>query len=442
MKKIFSFMLLCAAVVFAGCSKDDDPATPTIPVEKVTLSKTTLSLIVGETETLTATVFPEELENKEVAWTSNKSSVATVDDKGVVTAKGAGDATITATSVADKTKIATCVVTVKAFPDDKFQNEGKTGIDGSDWEKAYEIASKEQLVLLATRINGNESSNWNGKYYKLIADIDFGADNTDIWTPIGFNYTKPFNGYFDGGNHTIKGKLIAGVSANRFGIFGQISGESEIRNLNFAGIHDTSAATSLYYEGGIVGYIDTNSSVINCSNTASLDSSAGNLGGIAGWVNGSAIACLNTGNINSTDTGGSNPGVGGISGLGYIGSKVWGCINKGMSITSVSRDIGGISGVGDPVACWSNATTISSSGENTRKGGILGGRYDGTANTCYWREISGIGGSGYATITNGASFAGDKPTTEQIKAMNDAWQAAQPNREYQLNATTGEIEKK
>lgn len=438
-------MLLCAAVVFAGCSKDDDnddSTTSTIPVEKVILSKTTLSLIVGETETLTATVIPEELENKEVVWTSSKSSVATIDDKGVITAKGAGDVIITATSVADKTKIVTCVVTVEALATDKFQNEGKVGIDGSDWEKAYAIASKEQLALLATYINGSESSNWNGKYYKLIGDIDFGADNTDVWTPIGFNYTMPFNGYFDGGNHSIKGKLIAGASVNRFGIFGHISGESEIRNLNFTGIHDTSAATSLFYEGGIVGYIDTNSSVINCSNAANLNSSAENLGGIAGWINGSAIACINTGNINSMGTGGSNPGIGGINGIGYIGSKVWGCINKAMSITSISRRIGGISGAGDPVACWSNATTISSSEENTRKGGILGGRYDGTANTCYWREISGIEGSGYATITNGASFTGDKPTIEQIKAMNDAWQVAQPNREYQLNATTGEIEKK
>ena len=82
-----------------------------IPVTGVSLNKSTLALNVGASETLRATVAPNNATNKKVNWTSNKTSVATVDANGKVTAKAAGSATITATSE-DGNKTATCTVTV------------------------------------------------------------------------------------------------------------------------------------------------------------------------------------------------------------------------------------------------------------------------------------------------------------------------------------------
>ena len=77
--------------------------------------------------TLTATVLPANAENKNVIWSSNNTSVATVSD-GVVTPVSPGDATITVKSV-DGNKTATCKVSV-SFPNyvihGKFKNE-------SDW---------------------------------------------------------------------------------------------------------------------------------------------------------------------------------------------------------------------------------------------------------------------------------------------------------------------
>ena len=113
MKKIYSLMLLCAAIVFAtGCSKDDDSTSTPVSVSGVTLDKTTLSIEVGGTSTLIATVSPDNAADKSVAWSSDKTDIATVKD-GVVTAVAAGTATITVTSVADATKKATCTVTVE-----------------------------------------------------------------------------------------------------------------------------------------------------------------------------------------------------------------------------------------------------------------------------------------------------------------------------------------
>ncbi|MGM9743656.1 MAG: Ig domain-containing protein, partial [Candidatus Cryptobacteroides sp.] len=82
------------------------------PVTSVTLSKTSASLKVGETVTLTATVGPDDATDKTVTWTISDATVATVSN-GVVTAKKMGTATITA-KAGEKT--ATCTITVIPTP--------------------------------------------------------------------------------------------------------------------------------------------------------------------------------------------------------------------------------------------------------------------------------------------------------------------------------------
>ena len=77
---------------------------------KVSLNRSTLSLLAGKTATLTATVTPSGAKDKTVTWTSSSSSVARVSSSGVVTAVRAGTATITAT--ASNGAKATCKVTV------------------------------------------------------------------------------------------------------------------------------------------------------------------------------------------------------------------------------------------------------------------------------------------------------------------------------------------
>lgn len=78
------------------------------PVSGITLDKTELTVNQGETATLVATVLPEDAGDKTVTWTTSADNVATVAD-GVVTAVGAGSATITAKAGEFE---ATCAVTV------------------------------------------------------------------------------------------------------------------------------------------------------------------------------------------------------------------------------------------------------------------------------------------------------------------------------------------
>ena len=83
-----------------------------IPVSQITLNKVETSISVGNSETLTATVAPENAANKALKWASSDEDVATVAPDGTVTAVKVGTATITATAADGSGKSATCTVTV------------------------------------------------------------------------------------------------------------------------------------------------------------------------------------------------------------------------------------------------------------------------------------------------------------------------------------------
>jgi uncharacterized protein YjdB len=85
---------------------------PVVPVTGVTINKSTTSLTVGGSETLTATVSPSNATNQTVVWTSNNPAVASVDG-GTVNFVGVGSAVITVTTQ-DGGFTATCAVTVNA----------------------------------------------------------------------------------------------------------------------------------------------------------------------------------------------------------------------------------------------------------------------------------------------------------------------------------------
>ena len=87
-----------------------------VSVTAVSLNKSTLSLKVGESSTLRATISPSDATDKGVIWTSNRTSVATVSSSGVVTGKAAGTAVITVRTN-DGGKTSTCNVTVTSNPE-------------------------------------------------------------------------------------------------------------------------------------------------------------------------------------------------------------------------------------------------------------------------------------------------------------------------------------
>ena len=85
--------------------------TQPVLVTGVSLNESSVTLLVGNTEQLTATVAPANATDKNVTWTSSNTNVATVSANGLITTISAGTATITATTqVGGYT--ASCIVTV------------------------------------------------------------------------------------------------------------------------------------------------------------------------------------------------------------------------------------------------------------------------------------------------------------------------------------------
>lgn len=89
---------------------DVKEATGGTAVTSVTLNQEDLSLEVGKTGKLSATVLPASAADKSITWSSSNTDVASVISNGTVTAKKAGTAVITATAVNGKN--ASCTVTV------------------------------------------------------------------------------------------------------------------------------------------------------------------------------------------------------------------------------------------------------------------------------------------------------------------------------------------
>ncbi len=409
-----------------------------VAVIGVSFASTTATVSIGATTTLKPVFTPEKATIQTGTWKSSDETKATVSTAGVVTGVAEGTATITFTST-DGNKEATCTVTVSAVPAGYGWYRNPTNAQAG----IYTIGNKDEFIEFAKLVNVdstlpadlNQGDNFSGKTVQLSENIDLGSQTA--WQPVGAG-GKFFRGTFDGKDKKITGTLTAPAAAEYFGIFGNVY-KGEIKNLHFGGTMDISAMSSqnLPCAGAIVGMIQ-DGAIINCSNTASLTNTSNQLamGGIAGSsAGGKVIACVNKGNMVGTGN------VGGIAGDGE-GATIVGCINKGSQIASSTTvqatAAGGIAGSGNPIACWSTATSVTA--YRGRYGGIVG-IVAGDTNNCYWKAISGVTGYGsnYGNFTDCDSFD-DTPSTEQITKMNAAWVAADSGRTFQFNASTGEIE--
>ncbi len=126
--------------------------TMIVHVTGVSLDHTSLDLHPGEQDSLTATVSPSNASNKNVTWSTNASSVATVNN-GTVTAVSAGTATITITTV-DGSKTAQCTVTVT--------NIAVTGISLNKNSLTLDRPGSETLTATIAPSNAsNKNVNWS-----------------------------------------------------------------------------------------------------------------------------------------------------------------------------------------------------------------------------------------------------------------------------------------
>ena len=134
------------------CGYERTVTPETVPVSQITLNKAETSISVGNSETLTATVAPENAANKALTWASSDEDVATVAPDGTVTAVKAGAATITATAADGSGKSAVCKVTVTGDTTPS-QPGGSTG--GSSGGSSSDRDSHDSNPVIKTETKNN-----------------------------------------------------------------------------------------------------------------------------------------------------------------------------------------------------------------------------------------------------------------------------------------------
>jgi uncharacterized protein YjdB len=110
------------------------------PATSLTLNKPSMSMFVGDSKTLKATIKPSNATFKRTKWYSSDNSIAIVDEDGVVTAIKAGSVTITAEALDNSGKKAICYVWV-------YDRVPSTGITLQD-KKAVMVPGEEKIVEL------------------------------------------------------------------------------------------------------------------------------------------------------------------------------------------------------------------------------------------------------------------------------------------------------
>ena len=119
-------------------AKADDTVTATVdvtvqqPVTKITPNAKSVSLNVRETAQIQWTVGPEDATNPAVTLTSNKTSVATVDENGVINGIKRGECTITIKAADGSNKSATVKVSVLQPVEGVYMKEGSVQTDVED----------------------------------------------------------------------------------------------------------------------------------------------------------------------------------------------------------------------------------------------------------------------------------------------------------------------
>lgn len=136
-----AFLLVFGCAGFAACAPDQPEAD--IAAQSVTLDETQLSLAVGESATLTATVLPEDATDKTVTWSSSDEGVVTVSG-GAVTALAEGGATVRA---ACGSVFAECAVTV---------TPAYGPVTAQEWTAAFDFGALDNFSLTAHVVSEEE----------------------------------------------------------------------------------------------------------------------------------------------------------------------------------------------------------------------------------------------------------------------------------------------
>lgn len=303
-----------------------------------------------------------------------------------------------------------------------WQNIWDTDADG-----AYLIKTPDDLQSLQTQVN-DKGFNYKGKWFRLANDIDM--TQFDNWTPIGI-VGNAFAGNLDGNHYTIR-NLKVNVAFGYAGMFGYAS-YTTFQNLTL----DSPVVTGNSYCGSLIGYDNDGATLINITaNNVAVNSGSASAGGLVGrsgnisakncWVEGGSVTggkiaagictdsddnsptvvnCHNSANINTTATSaaGKSGIAAGIWACGTSGARgeFTGCTNSGT--VSGRNYAAGIATAGRAI------TSCINSGAVTSTNGLAAGMSN---NSAYAEKCGNTGTiKGYANVSGSMGVAGINNST-------------------------------
>ena len=181
--------------LFIAYETESDLFAPTNQVISVTVPEANTTLV-GNAVRLTAQIKPWNVSDESVIWTTSNASVATVDENGLVYGVSQGTAVITATSVLDSSKSASCTITVTALDQTLkglvWDEEGQVHWSSINTDK---LPAYESLKALDPNLPVNTAMVQDGILYASTLDTTEGVSDLYTVDPKTFemNHVGPAN---------------------------------------------------------------------------------------------------------------------------------------------------------------------------------------------------------------------------------------------------------
>ena len=236
------------ATITAKATDGNVSATCEVEVKQqvtgISLNKTELSLYTGREEKLTATVKPDNANDRTLIWSSSNPEVATVDSNGNVKAIGRGEAVITATANDGSGETATCTVTVRKkssggsvfFWDLKFDTNGGSDINTvTEWEYSTidldeYVPEKEGYKFVGwyadkdfdkkiDEVYLTEDTTVYAKWEKIEEEVPEEpeeVEETEETEPISFKDVKESDWFYEAVSYAVENGLMSGMSEDIF----------------------------------------------------------------------------------------------------------------------------------------------------------------------------------------------------------------------------------
>ena len=410
-----------------------------VQVTGVSISPKSVSVALGHTIQLTASITPSNAANKNLSWSVSDETIISVDGQGTVTGLSGGTATVTVTTE-DGGFSASAEITVYYAPANTWTAIGTNRINNNGFCGVF---NGDGYAVRGIYINTQESYQGlfgNSGGGSIIANL--GVAESYIY---GDTYVGGVVGYNGAGYNDVE--YSGGTVTNCYNT-GSVTGKDHVGGV--AGINEDTV-TDCYnvgsingnkYVGGVVGGNSWDDTVTDCCNTG-IVTGKDYVGGVVGENNGTVTDCCNTSIVTGKDY------VGGVVGYNAYGtSAVTDCYNTGIVIGE--RFVGGVIGylfVGTASNCYNEGSITG----KDRVGGVIGGNED-PVTACYntgivsgVSRVGGVIGDNSDTVTacyntgsvTGGSYVGGVAGYNWSSTFTNCYNTGSVNGERDVGGVVG-----